>query len=803
MLDNLMSPISPYQSKCQTNKNPSLHSTPVNSTGGGAKKVNVEVIMKSNPFRVEENEKTTRMELIRNNYGENNGMLRFTYYVRPECEAKKFRDTSADLFDKGRLIVFTNDFFTIYQDTNTGEMNISLNEIVQTAEEQKRTEALGEKLFTLLKDRPRHRALLTNECKLNHSFMSTSNSMQSMLNINQNSSISPQHNSIESMVKSLNETHLQQQSSPNNQEDETFYTRELIHIYGQPIVPSFHKYFNYQLSNTHYGYRTLRRLLNCDILKKYVKITKEEIKSLDRVVEFVQLTNDKCLSAFQLNITSFFDPLRFENGIVKNWLDVWYVDRLKEKYALNDSNGSMTNTNSSGFQSTSYSLQNTGSNSSWSIMPQLNEVNSCFLHTTNCDHQDSECDQANHLWFCLQDYSCLKMDEFMRKLKDYIQFRNNKSELILVHTLHPVFEYKDVLSETRRILALFLNKSNFAKSVDEIISSHMPVVARQHIENLLTKFLNIDEDKKIVGFTALFEILMILKRELTKEKNDEMKYSHFLCTLERANQEKLKMAIVQLKCVPCLNKFTTNFNLINNGTQGGIPNSNSSSSLNNSSLLNQSINNKNMVSHANMSRLLKQMSLIVSTELQQIAIDLVERLDEDKLVKFIRLKDEFRQINLNTQSQQQQMSHHQTQQQQQQQPISQPKYSSITNKLTLANSTSQAAILLKQQHRQINGQLRSLPAQMSQMSFNNNNKQSDHHSNSSNNSNQSNQQRDYNNNNNNSSSRSGTPNPLLKPNNIFNPYKAMSQYKTDEKVMSLTMSSLQHTLPDRRQENLA
>ena len=40
---------------------------------------------------LEENEKTTRMELIRNNYGENNGMLRFTYYVRPECEAKKFR----------------------------------------------------------------------------------------------------------------------------------------------------------------------------------------------------------------------------------------------------------------------------------------------------------------------------------------------------------------------------------------------------------------------------------------------------------------------------------------------------------------------------------------------------------------------------------------------------------------------------------------------------------------------------------------------------------------------------------------
>ena len=60
------------------------------SNSGGAKKVNVEVIMKSNPFRVEENEKTTRMELIRNTSGDNS-MLRFTYFVRPECEAKKFR----------------------------------------------------------------------------------------------------------------------------------------------------------------------------------------------------------------------------------------------------------------------------------------------------------------------------------------------------------------------------------------------------------------------------------------------------------------------------------------------------------------------------------------------------------------------------------------------------------------------------------------------------------------------------------------------------------------------------------------
>jgi hypothetical protein len=43
-----------------------------------------------------------------------------------------------------------------------------------------------------------------------------------------------------------------------------------------------------------------------------------------------------------------------------------------------------------------------------------------------------------------------------------------------------------------------------------------------------------------------------------------------------------------------------------------------------------------------MSRLLKQMSLIVSTELQQIAIDLYEKIDEDKPIKFIRLKDEFK-----------------------------------------------------------------------------------------------------------------------------------------------------------------
>ncbi len=81
----------------------------------------------------------------------------------------------------------------------------------------------------------------------------------------------------------------------------------------------------------------------------------------------------------------------------------------------------------------------------------------------------------------------------MYRLQDYIQLRDNKSELIMVHTLHPIFEYKEVLSETRNILALFLNKSNYAKSLNEIINSSMPAVAREHVEILLTKFLNVSE----------------------------------------------------------------------------------------------------------------------------------------------------------------------------------------------------------------------------------------------------------------------------------------------------------------------
>ena len=414
------------------------------------------------------------------------------------------------------MVVFTNDFFTVYQDPNTSEMNISLNEIVQTLEEQKRTEALGEKLFLLLKDRPRHRALLTNECKLNHS-LSTG---QYGLETGTPHSPTPTGQALSS-VSLLTPPGSTQTSISSSQEDETFYTRELIHIYGQPIVPSFHKHFNYQLSNTHYGYRTLRRLLNCDILKKFVKITKEEIKSLDRVVEFVQLTSEKCLSAFQLNLTSFYDPKRFENGIVKNWLDVWYVDRLKEKYSLNECKELYSTAGGGASPNPASILSGLSQNSSWSMNPQpfpsstssffgSKTSSSCFLQTFNCldeasamptayfkqqhqlsDDKESECDQANHLWFCLRDYSCSKMEQFLGKLADYVHIRNNKSELILVHTAHPLFEYKDVLSEARKILAIYLNKSTINKTIDELINPKFPVVAREHIENLLNKFLNV------------------------------------------------------------------------------------------------------------------------------------------------------------------------------------------------------------------------------------------------------------------------------------------------------------------------
>lgn len=248
----------------------------------------------------------------------------------------------------------------------------------------------------------------------------------------------------------------------------------------------------------------------------------------------------------------------------------------------------------------------------------------------------------------------------------------------------------------------------------------------------------IDNEKKIVGFTALFEILMILKRELAKEKNDEMKYSHFLCTLERANQEKLKMAIVQLKCVPCLNKFTTNFNLLNSPTQ-----QQQSASLNTSSS-----SSKNLISHANMSRLLKQMSLIVSTELQQIAIDLIEKIDEDKPVKYIKLKEEFK---ISTLVQQQQL-----QAQQQQSP----------------NSSN--SVLLKQQQQQINNlmQIKNLSATFA--------KKVDLSSSSSSNASSSQQPVSPTPSNSSSSSTSSSTQSNSTPRHIFNPHSNLQQIITHE-----------------------
>lgn len=181
-------------------------------------------------------------------------------------------------------------------------------------------------------------------------------------------------------------------------------------------------------------------------------------------------------------------------------------------------------------------------------------------------------------------------------------------------------------------------------------------------------YLNLKIDlscKRIVGHTALFEILMVLKREANKEKNDEIKQSHFINTLERAYQEKLKLAIIQLKCVPCLNKFTTNITLTNSSSVQSIVSQ--ATGFNGSNKANYLLQqqqqqqqqlqqyqnskyNSSPVNHSNMGRLLKQMANIISTELQQIAFDLIERNEADKQIKYIKLKDEFKQVQANTSS---------------------------------------------------------------------------------------------------------------------------------------------------------
>ena len=148
------------------------------------------------------------------------------------------------------------------------------------------------------------------------------------------------------------------------------------------------------------------------------------------------------------------------------------MERLKEKYAGESVSSSPTALSS---PSISFSSFNHWSNSSKFSLP-----NSFLL-------DDHECD----LWFCLKDYSCAKMDEFIYKIKNYIRLQCNRSDLILIQTVHPIFEYRHVLAETRRILAMFLSKSSINKTIDELISSQLPPVAKEHVQNLLIKFLNV------------------------------------------------------------------------------------------------------------------------------------------------------------------------------------------------------------------------------------------------------------------------------------------------------------------------
>ena len=82
------------------------------------------------------------------------------------------------------------------------------------------------------------------------------------------------------------------------------------------------------------------------------------------------------------------------------------------------------------------------------------------------------------------------MEEFMVMLKDYISIANNKSVLILVHTVHPIFQYKDILSETRKILLFVLNKPNKNMSIEELLP-RQNIIARQQIEYLLNKYITV------------------------------------------------------------------------------------------------------------------------------------------------------------------------------------------------------------------------------------------------------------------------------------------------------------------------
>jgi hypothetical protein len=240
----------------------------------------------------------------------------------------------------------------------------------------------------------------------------------------------------------------------------------------------------------------------------------------------------------------------------------------------------------------------------------------------------------------------------MLKLNDYISIVNNNSDLYPTRTVHPIFQYKDILSETRKILMFVLIKHQ-TKDKNVSIEDLLPkqnLIARQQIEYLLNKYVTTDSTGKVTNYSALFEILAILRNEVVKENSDQIKYSNFVCTLERGNQDKLHTAISQLKCVPCLNKFTTNLSM-NMPQQSSNSNNNSNTSY---SYMKQSVSSSSLImqqqqqlkntmnTNANMSRLLKQMSLIVITELQQLVIDVIETKDSDKPVKYIIIKEEFR-----------------------------------------------------------------------------------------------------------------------------------------------------------------
>lgn len=194
----------------------------------------------------------------------------------------------------------------------------------------------------------------------------------------------------------------------------------------------------------------------------------------------MQLTIEKCLSAFQINLTTFYDPIRSQNGIVKEWIDVWYVESLKTMF-MNEATVNKELLYSTLTSPAPSMLQMNGSKNK----------EACFLQTSHNEFENVNCEQSNHLWFCLLDYGCRTVDDLLDQLKDYINVTDNQSALILIHTIHPTFQYKDVLSEARRILSVCLSKSISNTSIEELVASHIPIVARQHVENLLNKYINV------------------------------------------------------------------------------------------------------------------------------------------------------------------------------------------------------------------------------------------------------------------------------------------------------------------------